>query len=620
MSVRRVSSLALVVAVPLAAASSCLLPSYERVPASDDGPVGGVAGSLSGAGGSNTGGGAPGGRASDGGEAGVPAGSGGTAGGGATFRVEKQYAVEQGTNLSVSSNDGLFVYSGAGARDWTNVRSFGRDTSLPSNVATLDIDAADGSFTFEPSAEFFGVYRATYLLENAAGETATGELSVTVQPVAVDLGVVESGIGGFTVSGQSAEGIGRAVSAAGDLDGDGFDDFLVGAPAAAGGAGRVYVVFGAPGHDSFELDPTPGAGARHTVLAGSGSEALGSSVAPAGDLDGDGRGDCVIGAPGELGAANGRAYVVFGRERGELSGAIRDVVSASGFVLTRAGNENVGTLVAGGHDLTGDDTPDLVVFAGSSRTFYVVDGTWSADVDLETESEHELRGATAVDAASWRSLALVGDASGDGTGELVVGTGLVTAVLAGPAAGFPATLAPSTFLPEHGALLENAPPLGFVAVGEAADFDDDGAPDSVVCHARHVASDRCRLFLGMPAASTEGVSVTGFGGGDIRVAGGGDTSGDGIPDLLFSETAAGTSRAWVLFGRSRPASSLTVQNPGNRGFSLTGGALIEAVALGGDIDGPARDGSSAEDWLVGDSGAAGGNGRVTVVFGGKYSR
>jgi hypothetical protein len=174
-------------------------------------------------------------------------------------------------------------------------------------------------------------------------------------------------------------------------------------------------------------------------------------------------------------------------------------------------------------------------------------------------------------------------------------------------------------MPENGVLVENTPPLGFVATSAAADFDGDGALDSAFCHERNAASDRCRIFLGMPVSTTDGTSVTGFGSGEVRVAGGGESSGDALADLLFSETEA-TSRAWVLFGRAQPSSSINVQSLGARGFSIDGGTAIQAIAVGGDIDGPARDGTSTADWLVGDSGAAGGNGRVSVIFGGRFSR
>ncbi len=626
MTRRRARLRALAIFSPFAIAYGCILPSFERVPeqGDDHGGESGSSGSggssgSSGSGGSATGGMSPGGQGPMGGEGGAPGGGGGAAGNPGPISVYKQYVVEQGTNLGVPANQGLFVYAGADDRDWTSVTRSTRDTSLPSDIATLDIDPDDGSFTFEPAGELFGVYHATYELENDAAETATGDLYVTVQPVAVDLRDVVNGVGGFTVMGQSPEGIGKAVAGAGDVDGDGFDDFLVGAPGAAGNPGRVYLVFGGSEHETFELDPSPPSGARYVVLEGAGSEALGTSVSGAGDLDGDGRGDFVIGAPGEFGADDGRAYIVYGRARSELSGSIADVVAAGGFTLTRSNTENVGVLVAGGDDLTGDAVPDIVVFAVSSGTFYVVDGTMSTDVDLATESERVFR-ATPQDTADFHGLSLLGDVDGDDTGELLVGTGSLVALLLGPASGYPPMLA-GTFAADDG-IRVGPSGVGVVAVSRAADFDGDGARDSAFCRGQNAANDRCRIFLGMPASSSDGVSVTGFGNGAVRVAGGGDSSGDAFADVLFSESDSATpaSSAWVIFGRNAPSSTLNVQNLGVRGFSISGGSVIEAVAFGGDIDGPARNGSSTTDWLVGDSAADGGNGRVSVIFGGEFSR
>lgn len=623
MTRRRASARALLVLSPFAIAYGCILPSFERIPEQDDDVQGGESGSSGNGGSSGSGGssgasmgGMPaGGQGPMGGEAGAPGGDGGTAGTPGPIALYKQYVVEQGTNLGVPANQGLFAYSGPDDRDWTSVTRSSRDTSLPSDIAVLDIDPDDGSFTFEPAAELFGVYHATYELENAAAETATGDLYITVQPVAVNLREPLNGVGGFAVIGQSAEGIGRAVAGAGDVDGDGFDDFLVGAAEAGGDAGRVYVVFGGTEHESFELDPTPSAGARHAVINGSGSEALGTAVSAAGDLDGDGLGDFLLGAPGEPGAAEGRAYVVFGRARSELSGSIADLVSAGGFTLDHPlGIENVGALVAGGDDLTGDAVPELVVFG--SGTFYVVDGTASSDVDLSTESERIFR-TTPQDTSTYRGLSLLGDVDGDDIGELMVGTQSLVALLRGPASGFPSPLA-GTFDMDDGVRVGPSG-VGFVSVSRAADFEGDGIRDSAFCRKQDVASDRCQIYLGM---ATDSVSVTGFGVGDVRVAGGGETSGDAFADLLFSETDTGLleSNAWVLFGRSQLGTTLNVQNLGVRGFSISGGSTIEAVALAGNIDGPARDGSSTADWLVGDTGADGGNGRVTVIFGGEFSR
>ena len=631
MTALRTRARALVALSPFAIAYGCILPSFERIPEQDDGQ-GGEAGSAgsAGGGGTATGGISPGGQGTTGGEAGAPGGQGGGAGSPGPLTVYKQYVVDQGTNLGVLASQGLFVYSGPEDRDWTRVLQSALDPRLSRDIATLDIDPNDGSFTFEPAAELFGIYHATYELGNAADETATGDLYITVRPSSVDLGDVGDNVGGFEVRGLTAEGIGSAVAGAGDVDGDGFDDFLVGAPRARSGSGRVYVVFGGPEHQTFDLDPSSSSDDRYAVIDGASNEELGTSVSGAGDLDGDGLGDFIVGAPGELGADDGAAYVVLGRARSELSGAIADVVAGGGFTLTRSNTENVGALVAGGDDLTGDAVPDLVVFASSSRTFYVVNGTTTADVDLAGERESLFRPNTSAETATARSLSQLGDVDGDGTGELLVGTGSVVALMLGPASMYPPTIWSTDFMvPEHGVLVDDSilsvPPTtspDFSAVSRAADFDGDGERDSAFCRLQHQANDRCRIFLGWPLTAMDGVSVQGFGGGEVRVAGGGDTSGDALADLLFSETdrPLSASSAWVVYGRDPSSSTLSVQNLGVRGFAIEGGTLIESIALGGDIDGPARDGSSTTDWLVGDTGAGSGNGRVSVIFGGEFSR
>jgi hypothetical protein len=259
----------------------------------------------------------------------------------------------------------------------------------------------------------------------------------------------------------------------------------------------------------------------------------------------------------------------------------------------------------------------------------------SDDVALGTGSESVFLTGPGNELAFGKALSLLGDVDEDGYGELLVGTGSVVAFMLGPASMYPDTLSTTggtgrtPFGPEHGVRIDDsilaAPPTmspAFSAVSRAGDFNGDGLRDSAYCRRQHPPDDRCRIFLSRPADAMAGVSVEGFGAGEARVAGGGDTSGDGFADLLFSDTdttGSLVSSAWVLYGRGT-ITSLNVQNPGVRGFSIEGGSVISAVALGGDIDGPARDGSSTGDWLVGDTGANGGNGRVSVIFGGEFSR
>ncbi len=145
----------------------------------------------------------------------------------------------------------------------------------------------------------------------------------------------------------ASEGLGRLVSGAGDVDGDGFPDLIVGAPSAAPGginwAGSAIVFSGATGAQVLRFDGL------------SDFEGMGRAISGAGDINGDGLGDLIVGAagadPNGLGNA-GSAFVFSG---------------ATGAQLFRgdglAAQDAFGSSVSGGGDVDGDGRPDLMVGA-----------------------------------------------------------------------------------------------------------------------------------------------------------------------------------------------------------------------------------------------------------------
>ena len=122
---------------------------------------------------------------------------------------------------------------------------------------------------------------------------------------AVDLASIAAGTGGFVIHGQDGgDESGRSVASAGDVNGDGFDDLIIGARGgdAAGNAkslaGDSYVVFGKASGWGAPIDlGDVAAGTGGFVINGQdASDRSGISVASAGDVDGDGFDDLVIGA------------------------------------------------------------------------------------------------------------------------------------------------------------------------------------------------------------------------------------------------------------------------------------------------------------------------------------
>src|SRR5688572_3774205 len=121
------------------------------------------------------------------------------------------------------------------------------------------------------------------------------------------------GINGFKISGGSeAEFFGWSVSDAGDVNGDGVDDLIVGAILAHSHSGGSYVVFGTRHGFPAELKLSTLNGSNGFKLTGEANgDRAGFSVSAAGDVNGDGFGDLIIGAPqpNEYAYDTGRSYV-----------------------------------------------------------------------------------------------------------------------------------------------------------------------------------------------------------------------------------------------------------------------------------------------------------------------
>jgi hypothetical protein len=178
---------------------------------------------------------------------------------------------------------------------------------------------------------------------------------------------------GFRIYGGPDNGLGSSVSAAGDVNGDGYADVIVGAsladPFGRGGAGAAYILYG---DLSGNLSDAYLDGRRTVpalrILGADAGDALGTSVAAAGDVNGDGFDDLIVGAylADPAGRVNaGSTYVVFGSAVKDRTVDLANLGSAGFRVDGSATNDLSGYSVAGAGDVNGDGYADLLV--GASR-------------------------------------------------------------------------------------------------------------------------------------------------------------------------------------------------------------------------------------------------------------
>jgi hypothetical protein len=264
---------------------------------------------------------------------------------------------------------------------------------------------------------------------------------------------------GFAIQGIEPRGhIGRSVSGAGDVNGDGIDDVLIGSSNAQENAGESYVVFGRttgfpPLFALRNLLPQQGGnGSVGLILRGADSfDFAGYSVSGAGDANADGVDDLLIGAwgadPGGMNEA-GVTYLVFGRTTGFPAllglGSLypgQGGDGSAGVVFSgRTGNDRSGQSVSGAGDVNGDGIADVMIGAYSADAgptedageTYVVYGRstgFPAVFELERLSPGAggdgsegfiIAGARAND-GSGTSVSDAGDVNGDSVGDLIIG-------------------------------------------------------------------------------------------------------------------------------------------------------------------------------------------------------
>ncbi len=397
-----------------------------------------------------------------------------------------------------------------------------------------------------------------------------------------------SGVGttaAWTAEGASDQSLDR-LSRAGDTNGDGYADLAVGSPQFGENSGAVWVFAGSASADLSSV-----------VQVEHSDDRLGMATSPAGDVNGDGYDDVVIGAYGEHG--NTGAASLF------LGSAIGLASTASATFAGAEVEDRFGFAVAGGGDWNGDGFDDLVV------TAYRADSVAGAAY-LYAGSALGISSASGVKLTAGSGyyfgqlLAAGADFNGDGFDDLVVSDenasrGGLLIVYPGGRTGPDARSA--AFLPvlHHDA----------VALAGAGDVDGDGYDELLVGIGDSVG--KVYIYAGSSSglARPWGTTLAGDALGDgfgEAIAAAGDVNGDGFADIVVGAPEADddAGRAYVYLGSAAGIST-------SAALDLGGGAAGEgfgtAVAGIGDVDADGYD-----DVAIGAPGADG-VGSVTVLHG-----
>ena len=405
---------------------------------------------------------------------------------------------------------------------------------------------------------------------------------------------------------------GLSLSSAGDVNGDGYDDVLVGAhghDAGGSNAGAAYLVLG-PISGTVDL-----ANADAKLVGEQASDEAGVSVSSAGDVDADGYDDILVGADGQdTGGSNaGAAYLVLG----PVSGTV-DLADADAIFNGEEAIDCAGVSVSSAGDVNADGYADILVGAsgygnGTSRfgAAYLLLGPATGTIEL-SNAEARLVGEDGWDEAG-KPVSSAGDVNGDGAADILVGARYESAGGSNAGAAYLVLGSVSGHLDLSAAdaklVGEDEDDYAGLSVSSAGDNNGDGFDDLLVGaygqDAGGTEAGAAYLVLGpvsgtvdLASADAKLVGEAGWNYVGDSVSSAGDVNADGYDDLLVGATGqdaggAGAGAAYLVLGPAAGTVDLA-----NANAKLVGEVALDeaglSVSSAGDVNADGYD-----DILVG---------------------
>ena len=391
---------------------------------------------------------------------------------------------------------------------------------------------------------------------------------------------------------QAGATYGYSVASAGDVNSDGYSDVIVGAyiySSVSGADGKAFLYLGS----STGLSTT----ASWTGIGSMANEYFGSCVAAAGDVNGDGYGDVLVGGYGYTNGQSqeGRAYLFYG-SAGGLSAVAAWNVESNGITGI------MGRSLAGAGDVNGDGYSDIIISAAQ----YTIGGNPNAGKVYLFYGKATIPSITADWIADGTqngeyfgiSVAGLGDVNGDGYTDVIIGAQSYDGAFADEGAAF-AYYGSSTGLPAS----PNRTYLGTqlneqygISVASAGDVNGDGYNDAIVGAYLYddPTIDEGAVFVYYGSATGLSPTVSWTAENNIAssffgysASSAGDVNGDGYSDVIVGarEISNGQSREGALYAYYGSATGLSVSTSWYVESNIAGLLLGNTVACAGDVNG-----------------------------------
>ncbi len=362
---------------------------------------------------------------------------------------------------------------------------------------------------------------------------------------------------------EDGDTAGCSVSNAGDVNGDGYDDFLIGARSSdenGAMAGQTYLILGKDSGWNTDADLST---ADASFWGEDGGDASGHYISGAGDVNGDGYDDFLIGAYGndDGGSQAGQTYLIFGKATGWAMDTNLSTADAS--FWGEDAYDTSGRVVSGAGDVNGDGFDDFIIGAhrndeggtstGQTYLIFGKDSGWTMDTDL-SGVDASFHGEDSDD-ESGNSVSGVGDVNGDGYDDFLIG----------------------------------------------ANLDDDGGDNTGQTYLIFGKTTGWAMDANLSAADASfwGENANDFSGGSV--SGAGDVNGDGYDDFLIGvksndESANNAGQTYLILGKDSGWAMDTDLSAADASFLGEGhlDSSGQSVSDAGDVNGDGFD-----DFLIG---------------------